>query len=224
MLDEPLAAMGAKEGDDPRPRPRPQGEGHSMIVVAQLRARTRGLRPRQPAPARADHPRSPVLGDVRRGADGARRTEYRAQRRARIVRARRLIAEALERLEKEGLVKRARIEIIIIPSDCSQVAAARRLTWSPRSPRARGGLHRRRPRTSPHEPPRRPAAAAGARGRGRRLAARDARAPRPPRPRPFPGGAAAIAGGAGGRPAPLARRVGDVVRTSARRGIARRPT
>ena len=54
------ARRDGREGgrDDPRPDPRPEGEGAlDDRGRAQLRARARGVRPRQPAPARPDHAR-----------------------------------------------------------------------------------------------------------------------------------------------------------------------
>ena len=68
LLDEPLAAMGAKEARaHPRPGARPQAArrrlGHHHR--AQLRPGARGLRPGQPAPARRDHPGQATPGTRR---------------------------------------------------------------------------------------------------------------------------------------------------------------
>ena len=60
LLDEPLAAMGAKEGAlilDLIRELKQRGDVSIIVDRAQLRARVRGLRPREPAPQRADHVR-----------------------------------------------------------------------------------------------------------------------------------------------------------------------
>ncbi len=72
LLDEPLAAMGAKEGAlilDLVARPQGQGRRLDHHHRPQLRPGPGGLRPDQPAPARVDHLRQADLRDVGAGAD-----------------------------------------------------------------------------------------------------------------------------------------------------------
>ena len=75
LLDEPLAAMGVKEGAmilDLIERLR-EGGGVDHHDPPQLRARLPGLRPGQPAPRRRDRARQADGGVLRRGADRGRR-------------------------------------------------------------------------------------------------------------------------------------------------------
>ena len=83
LLDEPLAAMGVKEGAlilDLIRKLREPGRGLDDPDPAQLRARVRGLRPREPAPARRDHARQADERDLGGGADRARRARVPAGR------------------------------------------------------------------------------------------------------------------------------------------------
>jgi len=70
LLDEPLAAMGVKEGAHPRPGARSQGAGHlDHHHRAQLRPGVPGVRPGEPAAGRQDHLRQVQQGHLGRGAD-----------------------------------------------------------------------------------------------------------------------------------------------------------
>ena len=78
LLDEPLAAMGAKEGGaDPQAHPRAARARRRLADRdrAQLPARARDLRPRVPAAERPHHVRPAHRGDVGRGV--ARRSSAR---------------------------------------------------------------------------------------------------------------------------------------------------
>ena len=76
LLDEPLAAMGAKEGAmilDLVARLRAEGTGLDHHDRPQLRPRPAVLRPREPDPGRRDHVRQADRRDVGRGAQRDRR-------------------------------------------------------------------------------------------------------------------------------------------------------
>ena len=78
LLDEPLAAMGVKEGAiilDLVGRLKSRGQRLDHHHRAQLRPGARGVRPGEPAPGRPDNPGQAQRGDVGPGADrpGGRR-------------------------------------------------------------------------------------------------------------------------------------------------------
>ena len=82
LLDEPLAAMGAKEGAlilDLIERLKHVGRGLDHHGPAQLRARAGELRSREPDPGRRDRARQADRRDLGRGADGDRRQRVPAR-------------------------------------------------------------------------------------------------------------------------------------------------
>ena len=82
LLDEPLAAMGAKEGAlilDLIAAPQGRGRGLDHHGPAQLRPRAGELRPGQPDPGRRDRARQADVGDVGRGAHRDRRRRVPAR-------------------------------------------------------------------------------------------------------------------------------------------------
>ena len=96
LLDEPLAAMGAKEGAlilDLVGAAAGRGPGVDHHDRAQLRAHPGGLRPGQPDPGRRDHVRQVDRADLGRGAqrDRGRGVPPRSARRRRRRRRRRAV-------------------------------------------------------------------------------------------------------------------------------------
>ena len=216
LLDEPLAAMGAKEGEMILDLIRDlKAKGHSMIVVAHnyvhvlevcdrvnLLQHGRITLDRLSSETSAEELTELVAREYRRQRTGPQRAGRRA---------RALICEAgSSRLRRPGrrrsdprrrAVKRARCINIIVLFDGEPIADEADVARPGRLPdRGRRRLLRRRPVGEPARAPARAAAAAGARGRGRRLGSRDARAPRPPRPSRPPPRARALADRPGGRP------------------------
>ena len=76
LLDEPLAAMGAKEGGmilELIDRLKEEGEVSMMIILHNYVHVLRDVRPREPAPGRRDRAGQAGGGDLRRGAERDRR-------------------------------------------------------------------------------------------------------------------------------------------------------
>ncbi len=111
LLDEPLAAMGAKEGAqilDLVARLKEEGRVSIIMILHNYVHVLRGVRPREHDPGRRDRARQADRGDLGRGAHGHRRQRVppRARRNPRRSRARADEAESYAATQAHSLVPR----------------------------------------------------------------------------------------------------------------------